>query len=109
MSRISQDQLTEWVDNPVTVALWWLYERELNDTRSITEIDCLFRGNPQKTQERLIERAAKEDELIVIQSVLKGEWKKYLGELKNYHKLVSEEIEEIIEEENEDSDEDNPE
>ena len=101
MSRVSSEQLQEWVDNPVTVALYWLCERELNNVRDITDIDCLFRGEPQKTQERLIERATKEDEWIVFQYLLKGEWKEYLGDLDNYRKLV--------EEEDEDSDEDNSE
>ena len=101
MSRVSSEQLQEWVDHPVTAALYWLCEQELHNVRDITDIDCLFRGEPQKTQERLIERATKEDEWIVFQYLLKGEWKEYLGELENYSKLV--------EEEDEDSDEDNPE
>ena len=45
----------------------------------------------QKTQERLIERATKEDEWTVFQSVLKGAWKEYLGDLQNYRNLVEEE------------------
>ncbi|KKM69159.1 hypothetical protein LCGC14_1453610 [marine sediment metagenome] len=101
MSRVNKDQLAEWIDNPVTAALYGLCDQELNNVRDITDIDCLFRGDPQKTQERLIERATKEDEWIVFQYLLKGEWKEYLGDLENYSKLV--------EEEDEDSDEDNPE
>ncbi len=101
MSRVSSEQLQEWVDNPVTAVLYRLCEQELHNVRDITDIDCLFRGDPQKTQERLIERATKEDEWIVFQYLLKGEWKEYLGDLDNYSKLV--------EEENEDSDEDDPE
>ena len=101
MSRISQNQIKEWVDNPVTQALYWLCEREINNVRDIKVANCLFRGDPQKTQENLVEIALKEDEWIVFQYVLQGEWKEYLGDLQNYDKLVEEEDEDSEEDDGE--------
>ena len=88
MSRVSKEQIKEWVDNPVTVALKWLCTKELNNTRDITVADCIYRGEPQKTQERLIEQANKEDEWLVFLDLLQGRFKWYLGDLANYDKLV---------------------
>jgi len=80
----------EWVENPVTVALKWLVTRELNNVRSVTAADCLLRGDPQKTQEHLIEQATKEDEWAAFLNLVNGHWKYQLGDLENFNKLVEE-------------------
>ena len=97
-NRVSKQQIKEWTDNPVTIALKWLCMRELNNTRSVTAGDCLLRGDPQKTQEQLIEQATKENEWAAFLNLVNGYWKYQLGDLENFSKLV--------EEYDEDSDED---
>ncbi len=90
---INSEQIQEWVDNPVTGVLWRLCEQELSNAQDVSPADCLFSGDPQKTQERLIAQAVKEDEWVVFQNLLKGIWKEYLGDLENYEKLVEDEDE----------------
>jgi len=101
MSRVSKQQIKEWVDNPVTVALKFLCMRELNNTKDVTVADCIYRGDPQKTQERLIEQANKEDEWLVFIDLLQGEFKYHCGDLENYDKLVEEYDEDSDESEDE--------
>ena len=78
------------MENPVTVALKWLCTKELSNIRSVTAADCLLRGDPQKTQEQLIEQATKEDEWAAFLNLVNGYWKYQLGDLDNFSKLVEE-------------------
>ncbi len=90
MSRVSKEQIQEWVDNPVTLALKFLCMRELSNARDADAVDCLYAGEPQKTQENLLEQITKEREWVVFLDLLLGDWKYQLGDLENYDKLVEE-------------------
>ena len=94
MSRVSRQQIKEWTDNPVTIALKWLCMRELNNTRSVTAADCLKWGDPQKTQEQLIEQSTKDHEWTAFLNLVNGYWKYQLGDLENFNKLVEEYLDE---------------
>lgn len=93
MSRVSKEQIQEWVDNPVTVALKWLCTRELSNTTGVTAGDCLYPGDPQKTHDNLLVQRNKEFEWTTFLDLLAGNWKWQLGDLENYSKLVEEDDE----------------
>ncbi len=78
------------MDNPVTVALKFLCMKELSNARDVDAVDCLYSGEPQKTQENLLEQITKEREWVVFLDLLLGDWKYQLGDLDNYDKLVEE-------------------
>jgi len=90
---INSEQIKEWVDNPVTEALYWLCSRELSNVREVKAADCLYPGEPQKTQENLLINNTKEFEWQVFLNLLKGKFKEELGGLETYHKLVEDEDE----------------
>ena len=52
--RISEKQIEEWTDNPVTTALKILVEQRIKAIDNTPVSDALFRGNPQTTQENLL-------------------------------------------------------
>ena len=91
---INSEQIKEWVDSPVTEALYWLYSRDLANEQEIRPINCLIGGQPQLTQENLIEHITKEFELEGFLGVLKGKWKVRLSDLSNYDSLVKDDEDE---------------
>ena len=101
MSRVSKQQIKEWVDNPVTLTLKFLCMRELNNAKSVTASDCLYAGDPQKTHDNLLVQTNKEFEWTTFLDLLAGEWKDQLGDLENYDKLVEEYDEDSDESEDE--------
>ena len=90
MNRVNQDQIQEWVANPVTEILWWLCSRELANVQEVSPADMLFGGDPQKTQENLLASVIKEQEWNTFLALLKGKFKEELGDLKTYSSLVEE-------------------
>ena len=72
--KVSEQQRQEWTENPVTIALKELYAKELENIDSGPDSDCLIRGEPQLTQENLIEKAARELEIFLFLDVLNGNW-----------------------------------
>ena len=80
----------EWVENPVTVALKWLCTKELNNTKGLTVVQCLYPCDPQKTQEELILQKTKQTEWQTFLNILAGEFQYELGDLENFSKLVEE-------------------
>ena len=72
--KVSDKQIAEWTENPVTIALKEIYVKELEDIDKGPDSDCLIRGEPQLTQENLIEKAAREFELVCVLDALNGNW-----------------------------------
>ena len=72
--RISQKQLLEWSENPVTIRLKEEAEKELKEIQDTSLTDCLVSSEPQKTQENLIELEARERVWGYLSTLLEGDW-----------------------------------
>ena len=72
--KVSEQQKTEWTENPVTIALKELYELEYWRTINSPVTDNFIRGEPQLTQENLVEKACKEHEIYTMMQALEGNW-----------------------------------
>ncbi len=71
---ISKDQITDWTENPVTLALKELCEVEFKKIQNAPLSEALIRGQPQITQENLVENALKEHEWGRFIDALEGDW-----------------------------------
>ena len=74
MSKVSSEQIQEWVDNPVTKTLRSLSEKELEEIRGADLSLNLIRGEPQKTQENLVENVTQQLEWETFVDLLSGDW-----------------------------------
>ena len=74
--RVTKQQIDEWTENPVTVVLKELYTKDLTRIQESPPTDCMIRGNPQASQENLIEQAARELEIVNVIDTLEGDWEK---------------------------------
>ncbi len=72
--KVSEQQRQEWTENPVTIALRDLYYQELENVRLCSVTDCIVRGNPELTQEHLVEKACQELEFRSFINCLHGRW-----------------------------------
>ena len=72
--KVSEQQKTEWTENPVTLALKELYELEYWRTINCPVTESFIRGEPQLTQENLVEKACKEHEIYTMTQALEGNW-----------------------------------
>ncbi len=72
--KVSEQQRQEWTENPVTLALKGLCEIEFKSIVMARPSDNLIRGEPQLTQENLIENAAQEHEWGTFLDMLDGDW-----------------------------------
>jgi len=64
----------EWVENPVTLALKELCEQEFLSIAQAPLSNSLVRGEPELTQENLIENACRELEWSTFLDLLEGDW-----------------------------------
>ena len=80
MNNVSRDQIQEWAENPVTLALRDAAEDELQRIVQSPLSDNLCRGKPQLTQENLVENTAKELEWETFIEILDGDWSQLEGE-----------------------------
>ena len=71
---MKKERIVEWVNDPVTRYLLKLFEQEFDDICSVEAVDCFVPGQPQKTQENLIELEARQRCWGEMVSFLKGEW-----------------------------------
>ena len=104
MSKVSKQQIKEWRDNPVTVALWSLCNWECDAIENRSAINSICPGDPQKTQEQLIGISTRLKEWTAFVNILNGHLQSELihdDESKRKFYLVIEEYDE-----DEDSDED---
>lgn len=74
MSKVSKEMIQEWVDNPVTKTLRSLSEKELEEIRGADLSLNLIRGEPQKTQENLVENVTQQLEWETFVDLLSGDW-----------------------------------
>ena len=72
--KVSEQQKMEWVENPVTIALRELYVKEIEGILDGSDTECLVRGEPQLSQENLIEQASRELEITLFIHALHGNW-----------------------------------
>ena len=72
--KVSEQQKTEWTENPVTLALKLLLIEEFDRVGKSPVTNCLIRGEPQLTQENLIEQACRELEIYSFIHALDGNW-----------------------------------
>jgi len=73
----SQEVIDEWVDSPVTEYLRYLVDEEIEfyDGRPL-----FFPGDPQKTQETLLETLSTVTALQRVQEALKGDFSEFSSE-----------------------------
>jgi len=72
--KVSERQKTEWRENPVTLALKELCVKEFSAIVNSPRSDSFIRGNPQLTQENLVENACRELEWGAFLEFLDGNW-----------------------------------
>ena len=72
--KVSEQQKQEWVENPVTLAVKEFCQKEYDSTVLTSGVDCLIRGEPQLTQENIVELANKEHEWGIFIDLLEGDW-----------------------------------
>ena len=72
---VTKEQILEWIDNPVTLVVRKLSLWECNNTKWMPISDCWCPGEPQKTQEQLLENRIKLDEWTAFINVLDGKLK----------------------------------
>jgi len=74
MSRVSVELIAEWTESKVNEELLLLINRELEYIRNSPISDNLIRGNPQLTQENLVENTARELEWETFKEIISGDW-----------------------------------
>lgn len=72
--QISAEQVREWTENPVTIALAELCREELRRTSETPIPECLVYGEPDKTHENLIELSTRAFCWGEWVSFLEGDW-----------------------------------
>jgi hypothetical protein len=72
--KINEQQVIDWTENPVTLALRELCERELEAIMSVPPSEYLIRDEPQRTQENVIENTTKQQEWETFIELLSGDW-----------------------------------
>lgn len=74
MNRVSKEQIQEWTENPVTLALRDEAQKELGRIMDVPPSDNLVRGEPSLSQENLIESTTREIEWTAFVDLLEGDW-----------------------------------
>ncbi len=92
MSKVSKELVLEWKGSLVTIALKEKCNQELERIRCESLSDNLCRGNPQITQERLVENTTKELEWETFIEILDGDWS--VLEIEDDSDEVEDEVEE---------------
>jgi len=72
--RVSNQQRTEWTENPVTTELLDLSTAELKKILETPILDCLCHGEPDKTHESVVNLEARGFAWLTLIDVLKGDW-----------------------------------
>lgn len=73
LKQPSLQQVEDWVESPVTEAILELCKKEVEEIRGRSATDCLFYGEPQKTQENLIGLEAREAVFANWVAILSGD------------------------------------
>lgn len=80
MNKVSKEQIQEWAENPVTEELFHLVEEELKAIEETPITTCLFPGEPQRTQENLVDLDTRRYVWEAFQDILKGDWSYFMEE-----------------------------
>ena len=67
-------QITEWVENPVTIELAQHIASELQEIHGAKELDAFHPFQPERTQEILAGLNAAEEQLECVLAWLEGDW-----------------------------------
>ena len=86
--QVSKNQVVEWIENPVTIALKEYVETELQETLHLKGLDAFHPFQPERTQEILANLNGMKDAWEVIRDALS----------------VADELEELLEGEEDDGD-----
>ena len=70
----SREQIVEWTENPVTIALKEQAALELEEIQKTSPTDCLFPGKPHKSHENLVELEVRERIWENWVALLDGDW-----------------------------------
>jgi hypothetical protein len=71
---LKKEQVDEWLENPVTLFLLEEVKKELKLIRETPVSNCLFPGDPNKSQENLVELEARERCWSDWEQFLTGNW-----------------------------------
>jgi len=71
---LSQKQIEEWTENPVTLAALEESKDKLEGVLTDPVLDYLCVGNPQVTQENLVRKDEEGRMWLTIMQILSGEW-----------------------------------
>lgn len=74
MSKVSKEQIADWVENPVTECLAKLLRDELKDIADTPITSTLVYGNPAQTHENLVNLEAREMAWGDLVAFLDGDW-----------------------------------
>lgn len=74
MSKVTEQQIQDWIENPVTEELARLAEQELEEIENTPITDTLVYGDPAKTQENLVELESRSVMFSDLVTFLKGDW-----------------------------------
>jgi len=77
---INKERLIEWLKDPTTILLKSFFRKELLEIKNTPISDCLVCGEPQKTQENLVELETRERCWAEMVSMLEGNWDESMGE-----------------------------
>ena len=78
--RVSQKQILEWTENPVTLALVDKVSIELRKIMDTPAGECLVHGNPNHTHENLVNLETRAHAWADLYIALEGDWS-YFEEL----------------------------
>jgi hypothetical protein len=73
LDDLTQDQIDEWAENPVTLAFKEIAEEERESTYQAIGVDCYHVYEPQKTQEVLANLNGAVDTWDLVIAALEGE------------------------------------
>ena len=74
MQELTVQQINDWAENPTTIALRELIEKELEAIKDTPITDCLVAGNPTQSHENLAELEARERVWVNLVEFLLGDW-----------------------------------
>ena len=80
MNRVKPEQISEWAENPTTEYLLELCKEEIAAIESTPNADCLVPGEPQKTQDNLVDLNTRRYVWDTFREILEGDWSFFIEE-----------------------------
>jgi len=81
MYKVSKKQREEWTENPVTIRLRDLVNKEVKEIIETPAGACLRYGDPHATHENLIRQDVEVKTLAMIHEALNGDWGYFVDEV----------------------------